>query len=394
VKIGFFGNTNNYPFILARAMRQLGHEVLFVINRPEPLHRPEARYADMQIPYPEWVRDVGTVNPRDVVRSSASRTAAVKLLAGCDAVILNELGPALLPRIGRPGIALLTGSDLMTFADYKSVANFEVSRGNSLIRKLYGRWLGTRIICAQRAGIAEATAVGCYLAKGMHAPADVLFNDIGVRDQQRFFFMMTDTDRHAGAPAPKNSILRVVCVTRHEWLKPLTQGLTEIDDKRSDVMIRGIGLFHRTSGRRLDIRLVKKGSSYEASMRLAESEGIADQITWMNEMPQAQASAELRQADIVFEQFGVSGIGMSALEAMSLGRPVIMNARPEIYEPILGCKSPICQARTPEEVCGHLEALTKDAGERERVGQASREYVERFFSARAAAKTFLQRLGA
>jgi hypothetical protein len=38
---------------------------------------------------------------------------------------------------------------------------------------------------------------------------------------------------------------------------------------------------------------------------------------------------------------------------------------------------PVCQARTPEEICMQLERLVFDPLERERVGKAGREYVEK-----------------
>lgn len=52
MKIGFIGNANNYPFMIARAMRKMGHEVLFIVDRDksEPLNRPENRYDDIGPP--------------------------------------------------------------------------------------------------------------------------------------------------------------------------------------------------------------------------------------------------------------------------------------------------------------------------------------------------------
>jgi len=43
VCIGFLGNANNYPFMLAKAVRALGHEVVFIIGSEMALNSPESR---------------------------------------------------------------------------------------------------------------------------------------------------------------------------------------------------------------------------------------------------------------------------------------------------------------------------------------------------------------
>jgi glycosyltransferase involved in cell wall biosynthesis len=85
-------------------------------------------------------------------------------------------------------------------------------------------------------------------------------------------------------------------------------------------------------------------------------------------------------------------VAMAGLDAMATGRPLIANARPEIGAEALDAPSPVCQARTPAEVAAQLQRLVFDAKERERVGNASRAYVERHFSAEGAARRLLERL--
>lgn len=63
MRIGFLANTNNFPFMVARALRRLGEEVLFIVRRPELLNRPEFRSADIPLSYPSRIQGVGTVNP-------------------------------------------------------------------------------------------------------------------------------------------------------------------------------------------------------------------------------------------------------------------------------------------------------------------------------------------
>lgn len=167
---------------------------------------------------------------------------------------------------------------------------------------------------------------------------------------------------------------------------------SELNYKGSDIMIRGLGLFVRTTGIPLDIRLAKKGLHVAETMQLAKEEGIDDQITWLEEMSQREVLEECKQADILFDQLGMSVVGMGGLDAMAVGRPLIANGRPEIVEREIGVPSPICQASTPEEVCAQLKRLTADPDERKRVGLASRRYVEDYFSAERAARICLDYL--
>jgi hypothetical protein len=55
MKIGFLGNANNYPLVLTRALRHLGHDIVFILmlGQDHRLDRPENRYPDLGPPYPE-----------------------------------------------------------------------------------------------------------------------------------------------------------------------------------------------------------------------------------------------------------------------------------------------------------------------------------------------------
>jgi glycosyltransferase involved in cell wall biosynthesis len=248
------------------------------------------------------------------------------------------------------------------------------------------------IIPNQRAGIASAAAVH-WFPKGVVPAGDALLDDLGVRDERRFFFMMADLDQIELMPLPDNERLRIFSATRLTWKRPFPAGFSDFDDKGSDVMIRGLGMFRRITQTRLDIRLVKKGMHVEESMALAAEEGVADQITWLEEMSQAEVREEYKRADIVVEQLRSSMMGMAGLDAMATGRPVIANVRPDTAKSWLKAVPPVCQATDAETVCAHLQRLT-NRDERQRVGIAARRFAEHFFSPDAAAEQCLQRLSA
>ena len=129
-------------------------------------------------------------------------------------------------------------------------------------------------------------------------------------------------------------------------------------------------------------------------MKLISSEGLDKITTWHNEMTQADIWQQYAEADVIFEQFGDGIVAMAGLEAMASGRPLIANGRPDVFEPLLGESSPICQAIEPEDVCRHLEKLAQDTDYRKSLGLRSREWVERHFTPDAAARRILSRLNA
>lgn len=399
MKIGFLGNANNYPFMLARALRKMGHNVLFIVDRNVPLNRPENRYEDIELPYPEWIYDA---SPLDLwsYPASSKRTDIVRLLQGCDAVFLNEYGLSLSPDIKKPTIALLTGTDLEVLANNKYLEQIigVTNRFKILLLNIFSyeyrrrRHYFRSLISAQRAGIRTSVAVN-YFPKGILSTGDALLNEIGVKDSQRIFFMMTDLDKIKFVAYPNNKIVRIFCVARLTWKKPTNSTkICELDYKGSDIMVRGLGLFLQRTGFSLDIRLVKKGKDIDETMALVQAAGLDSQVTWLNEMSQLDVLEEYRQADIVFDHFGNGSIGMGALDAMATGRPVIANCHPEILERATGVECPICQASNPEEICAQLQSLVPDRAERERIGTVSRRYVEQYFSADRGASICLNRL--
>jgi glycosyltransferase involved in cell wall biosynthesis len=393
MKIGFLGNTNNYPFILARALRRMGHEILFIVDSKRRLDRPEYRYDDIKFPYPDWIYDLSPLRARHLALPNPKSAQIVRLLRSCDAVVLNGFGPSLLPQLRCPAVILLTGGDLELYANPKAINDLvkDDEKNPNFLKQLLGKYVYARLSSSQRAGIRSAGTIN-YFAKGLIPTGDALLEEIGVQDSQRIYFMMTDLEQISPEPLPHNQPVRIFSATRLTWKKPLAPGTSELDYKGSDIMIRGLGLFYRTTGVPLDIRLVKKGMHVVETMQLIEQEGLTEQVTWLEEMTQLEVWAEYKQADIIFEQLGMSLIGMAGLDAMAVGRPLIANGRLDIMEPAIGSPSPICQAETPEQVCHQLQRLVLDEAERERVGSASRKYIEKYCSAEHAAQICLERL--
>src|SRR5262249_10184343 len=130
MKIGFFGNQNNYPFQLARALHARGHDVRVLIDRPEPLNRPEGRYA-ISYPYPDWISETASVHLEDVVFRTARWRRVLDWLRQHDAVVLNSLGIAAAAEVDVPALCLATGSDLDLYGRPETADDFAWSEGQA-----------------------------------------------------------------------------------------------------------------------------------------------------------------------------------------------------------------------------------------------------------------------
>jgi glycosyltransferase involved in cell wall biosynthesis len=393
MKIGFLGNANNYPLILARALQHLGHEVVFIlmIDQNYPLDRPENRYADLAPPYPDWIIDA---SPLDLWGSHEVKLPqleqVLKVLRSCDAVVLNQYALCLAPEINRPTVALLTGTDILTLGKYEYVDHMINDPGRPYINERELFYL--KRVYAQRLGIRSAFLV-IFFAPGACPPGDDILKGLGVSDSRRLSLKMVDVTKILPVPPPFNNTVRIFSATRLTWDRSHPPFYTDLDYKGSDIMIRGLGLFAKMRPDiALDIHLVKKGAHVSGTMDLVNAEGLSRYVTWHEEMSQIEVWEEFKRADIIFEQLDTSDIGMAGMDAMAMGRPVIGHEKYRPQQQLADQPSAVCEAATPEEVCAQLQRLVLDPEERRRVGEASRRYMETYFSGDLAARTVMDRL--
>jgi len=91
-----------------------------------------------------------------------------------------------------------------------------------------------------------------------------------------------------------------------------------------------------------------------------------------------EAFERYRRADVIVDQLNAGWYGVFAIEAMALGKPVVTFLHDEAVrrtEEAFGVQVPIVGA-TKETLAEALRPLTESAGERRRVGAASRAYAE------------------
>jgi glycosyltransferase involved in cell wall biosynthesis len=414
LRIGFLGNQNNYPFVLARALRRAGHEVRVVVDQLERLDRPEHRYADIAYPYPDWIRECAPLDLEDVVYGTPVWQRTLDAVRDCDALVLNRWSYAAAAALDLPAFCLTTGADV-EFWSWPDGAEAHACHVERLSRErtwprdafrqgpidsawlrrmlnhsptpLYRAWrkhVFRRFARLQRGGLRRAVGVSAFPDAVSSRLADVMRECLrpGAR---RTCLLMSEASAIAPTPQPRNEVLRVFNAARLLWKMPFPGSVGAWENKGTDVLLRGIAQWHLRTGRPLDLRLVEKGPSVAATKRLVSDLGIGHLVTWQPELTQKQVFDEYARADVVSEQCGLHVLGMAGYEAMAAGRPVLANGRPELFEPIFGAPPPVAQARTPDEVASQIERL-HDPAERERLGGVGRAFVERHLSPDAAAR--------
>ena len=120
---------------------------------------------------------------------------------------------------------------------------------------------------------------------------------------------------------------------------------------------------------------IKKGTEYV----VAACEQLPVALDIVEGLEHEEARKRYERADIVVDQLNAGWHGVFALEAMALGKPVVVNLKPEVVERAeraYGTKVPLVAA-TKESLVDALRPLVESPSLRREIGAASRAYVER-----------------
>lgn len=382
MKIGIFGNTNNFLYVLALGLRERGHRVSLIINRKEVLHRPESREPGFIDGYPGWIHDHSDLEFDSYIFGHPRMGEMLNRLSWeCDFIILNDLGPSLFEYCGVPALALMTGADLTFYADFETVNHMHASCSQEFLASAAGRlskkqW--AEFIRRQRNGLLNSNFVSVPL-QGMVPEIDYLLNEIGVMQSRRTFIYLSSTLDLEPVPQRKTDKLRLICGSRLTWKKPLPVGSISMDNKGTDILLRGFADFI-TQGGKGELVLFRKGLHIEETVDLIRELGIEDNIEWLEQVTLNEFYNEIRKADVVCEQLGDTFPGLVALDSMALGKPVIANFQPEIMSQYYSEPVPACHARNSEDVANQLEQLAQSITRREEIALKQRRFAERYLS--------------
>lgn len=396
LSITIFGNTNNYPLLLALGLRDLGHSVRLVLDRPEGLHRPESLVPEWATGYPDWIHDCSHLSEDNFAEDGAVLHQAIAPLAeGTDLAILNTVWVSISGKLCCPHIALLTGSDLIYLADFDSVRRRLLGCDPAFRRGPDGQAALLRyadFVARQRVGILGADLVS-FTYPGLVPEGDRILAEIGIETDRRHMLRLADTDRLTPRPEKINPVLTLLSGARVVFCGNTHLGYNEMDIKGTEILIEGFARFIEQGGQAL-LQLPRKGADVEAALALIERRGLTDAVQWLDEMPLNAFRAQMASADVICDQFGTSFPGMVTMDALALGKPVLAHFRNEILANHPPGPLPGFDARTPDEVAEQLQAIAAHPDRRKAVGREGRLFAERHLSPRQAATALLDRWAA
>lgn len=392
MRVGFFGNSNNYPLTLALGFRKLGADTMMIVDNKAVLHSPEHKKL-LDGEASSWIHDFSHLDEQDWVCQTSKISPVLNLLETCEMLVLSGLGPSLSNLVGRPTVALLVGSDLLYYANFKSADvrsmswdhNFRRSAGGRLANR---RWI--EFVLRQRDGIAAANLVS-YPWKGLVPDADELLKEIGVPDGRRTFVYLSDTINNSPRKLRNDLPFTVLNGARLCWKEPPPPGFSSQDMKGTDILLQGFAQFAREN-HDAKLKLVRKGPHVAETNALLEKLALTSKVEWLDEMPLSKFMDEVVAADVIADQFGPSFPGMTTLDAMAAGRPVLANFRLDILQKSFPREWPVCHARNPSEVADWLGRLAGSFELRTKLSTEARQFAEEFLSPEANAKRCLDAL--
>jgi glycosyltransferase involved in cell wall biosynthesis len=112
-------------------------------------------------------------------------------------------------------------------------------------------------------------------------------------------------------------------------------------------------------------------------------EGVPVELRLLEGMPNTEVKRAIAESDILAEQF-IIGYALTAIEAMSLGKPVLSNLSDNYYYEAFRLYTGLDECPvvdTPvDRIKENLRLLVEDPDRRRELGEAGRRYVERFHS--------------
>lgn len=394
-KVGFVGSMNAMPMGYALKFRRDGHDVRYVVEAAagDHLMRPEYHYPEeVAFPYPTWVVEIpwtGTL-VRHATLPWSNRTA-VRAMADRDIVILNDYGIALAPWMPRNAIrvALSSGADIDVLCRWQMAHTFDARRRQKWLDAV--RYpLQLRRTYLQRRGLAECDVV-CYFPRGLNPAGDAVLDSLArsgglPRRLERLDvnFAATGVRR---LPLARRELRKILVPVRFK-MPPREGAIDAVEYKGNDLILNALARYRKRQPA-LEVHLFDKGTEDDLAQarRLCRDLGLDDCVTWHQPMPLTRLLELYADCDVCFDQVGSHWMGAVGCYALYMGRPLIANARLDVFGRMWGTDSPILNARTVDEIQAQL-IRCEDIDFRERIAEQGHMFARTHLDSEA----FYQRL--
>jgi len=379
IKIGFIGSMNAMPMHYALKFKEDGFDVKYIVESPRDdlLMRPEIHFKKIKYPYPDWIKEIPFKDT--LFRLLFNRLYTRKLyneMKDCDVIFFNHYGHNISSYFDEKiiKVAIFSGADLDVKCNYERISN-ELKDTDNFIIKYLKRVFIKKDIDRYRKGIRSCDIIS-YFPVGMNPIGDKLIEDImqdkPFIDIRKFDINCKEIDlEYVGARKSK----KLIIFAGVRFLIHTTK-YNKFEYKGNDLIIRAVAIYYKLN-KNIEIHFVEKGpkKDIEFAKKLCKKLGIEDIVTWHQVMPLSDILDLYKKSDIIFDQVGNHWVGGLGLYALYLGKPLIANARLDVFEKIWGKNIPILNATTVDEIVKHLiDCESYDY--REKIGKLSHIFVK------------------
>ncbi|GIW53760.1 MAG: hypothetical protein KatS3mg082_0164 [Nitrospiraceae bacterium] len=155
--------------------------------------------------------------------------------------------------------------------------------------------------------------------------------------------------------------------SRHNWAL-----------KGNDRLIRAFAQLRRETPSNPILILCEWGQELDRSRTLIKELGLEKAVVWTPPLNKMKLIEYYNAADMVLDQFTIGTFGTVTPEAMSCGKPVVLHFDRTVHEWCYAEMPPVLSAKEEREIFVWLVELSGSPQARVRIGQASREWIEKY----------------
>ena len=164
--------------------------------------------------------------------------------------------------------------------------------------------------------------------------------------------------------------------------------------KGSHVALEGFRLF---SQKNPDARLllIGWGADLARHAERIQQSGLAGKVLWLPPAGKRRLIRYLRSAHVLLDQFVLGYFGMTALEAIAVGTPVVMRLEADQYGDFLDAgPPPVMNASNESEIAAALRALSESQDFLAQAGEGNRQWFMRYSGGEDMRESYLDVLAA
>ena len=372
MKVGFYGNMNNFGLCVVRYLRDLGYDAELVLFEDEAAHfHPSSDCFDLT--YQSFTRSVnwgGVFRFSDVPISTIERD-----IARYDQVWGSGVLPAYFQKMGRKlDVFFPYGSDLEGLTQYPGIP-LRRRHIKSFFELPYRQRIGIREHC--RAIAMDPAPWFDAVLKKLDFKGKRILESVPLLYQP--VYENFDSYKHRSFWTSTLERLRaeseilIFHPTRHIWQPGHLAG----GRKGNDKLLRAFARLVKE--RKINAHLIttEYGPDASASKELASVLGIADHMTWLPVLPRREVMVALGYADISAGDYDVGWhTGGVVFESYAAGKPLVhFRDESSLGAAERRALAPIIPAKSEDEILEALAGFKADPESYRDVGRRARKWL-------------------